>query len=152
LRELDTLRVQDFTNITAVDQDGLSIELVRGRHPTGLDVRHMNVFAFLRHAISNGDKYDLIYTLGLTDYCDPREMDLLYRLMARCLTDAGTIIVANFTPNHLAQGWLEVCLDWQLTYRDESVMRKHAEENGLVSELWRDDTRSVIYARMMRAD
>lgn len=151
MRELDNLTGRDFANITAVDQDGLAVDFVRGRHPVGLDVRKMNVFAFLRSAISNGEKYDLIYSLGFTDYCDQRAMALLYRLMARCLTDTGTIFVANFAPNHLAQGWLEICLDWRLIYRDEREMRLHAEVHGLESELWRDDTRSIVYSSMRRA-
>jgi hypothetical protein len=150
MRELDNLTGRDLSNITAVDQDKLSVAFVRRRHPVGLDVQEMNVFAFLRQAIAKGDKYDLIYSLGFTDYCDPRAMNLLYRLMTRCLSDQGTIFVANFVPNHLAQGWLEVCLDWHLTYRDESAMRCHAEEHGLACELWRDDTGSVLYSRMKR--
>jgi hypothetical protein len=152
LREVDGFADQDTANITAVDQDALSIDYVRTRHPGALDVRQMNVFGFLRRAISNGDTYDLIYTLGFTDYCDQPAMALLYRLMARCLTGGGTILVANFTPGHLAQGWLEVCLDWHLVYRDESVMRWHAEEQGLHCELWRDDTGSVLYSRLKRLD
>ena len=150
MRELDNLAGRDCANITAIDQDGLSVEFVRRRHPT-VDVRQMNVFEFLRSAISRGEKYDLIYSLGFTDYCDQREMNLLYKLMARCLAEHGTVFIANFAPNHLAQGWLEACLDWRLIYRDEIVMRRHAEEHGLVSELWRDDTRSVVYSRMKRA-
>jgi extracellular factor (EF) 3-hydroxypalmitic acid methyl ester biosynthesis protein len=152
LREVDDLPDRNFANITAVDQDALSVDYVRGRHPVSLDVRQINVFGFLRGALAKGDKYDLIYTLGFTDYCDRGAMSLLYRLMTRCLADTGTILVANFTPGHLAQGWLEVCLDWHLIYRDESVMRRHAEENGLDCELWRDATGSVLYSKLKRVN
>lgn len=150
MRELDNLMGRDCANITAIDQDGLSVDFVRRRHPS-VDVKQMNVFAFLRSAISRGEKFDLIYSLGFTDYCDQRAMDLLYRLISRCLAKDGIIFIANFAPNHLAQGWLEACLDWRLIYRDEAVMRGHAETHGLECELWRDDTRSVVYSRMTRA-
>lgn len=151
MRELDLLSNRNLSNITAVDQDALSIESVRARYPTLVDTRQSNVFHFLRQTISAGGQYDLIYTLGFTDYCDHRSMDFLIKLAKRCLTASGVLIVANFTPDHLARGWLEACLDWTLIYRDEAAMRAAGERHGLSVELWRDDTRSLVFSRMRNA-
>jgi extracellular factor (EF) 3-hydroxypalmitic acid methyl ester biosynthesis protein len=146
-REGDPLIGKDCTNITAVDQDPLSLERVRQNHPT-INACEANVIRFLRQAAQDGHRFDLIYTLGLTDYLDDRAMALLHGLMKQCLAPGGRIVVANFLPDHLAKGWMDAVMNWQLIYRSEDDLAGFASEIGLIPRTWTDSTGSIAYCEM----
>ncbi|MFM5954474.1 MAG: hypothetical protein ACKOPE_09255 [Novosphingobium sp.] len=147
-REGDQLIGNDLSNVTAVDQDLLSLEAVRASHGESIGLHHANVFRFLRLAAATDQKFDLIYTLGLTDYLDARSMQLLHRLMKACLAPGGTILLANFLPDHLATGWMDAVMDWQLIYRDEGELAAFAREIGMQPRCWRDPTGCIAWCRM----
>ncbi len=147
-REGDGLAGNDLTNITLVDQDPLSLDVVRDLHETRVNLHEANVFRYLRNAAARGEKFDLIYTLGLTDYLDVRAMQLLHRLVMSCLAPQGTFLLANFLPDHLATGWMDAVMDWQLIYRAESELEGYAREIGLTSRTWRDPTGAVVWCQM----
>lgn len=151
LREADGLIGKDLSNITAVDQDPLSLELVRANHGDAINLHEANVFRFLRQAAATGKRFDLIYTLGLTDYLDRRAMELLHRLMKACLAPDGSILLANFLPNHLATGWMDAIMDWQLIYRDERELEDYARGVDLIPRLWRDPTDCIVWCEMTDA-
>ena len=147
-REGDPLTGSDFGSFTLVDQDALSLERVRAQHGAAINLVEANVFRYLRQAAKQGQTFDLIYTLGLTDYLDRRAMQLLHRLMKSCLAPGGRIVLANFAPNHLSIGWMEAVMDWQLIYRDEAELEGYAQEIGLTARTWRDPTDSVVWCEM----
>jgi extracellular factor (EF) 3-hydroxypalmitic acid methyl ester biosynthesis protein len=148
LREADILVGKDMSLITAVDQDPLSLAVVRNTHGTSINLVEANVIHFLRDAAKQGQTFDLIYTLGLTDYFDTRAMTLLHRLMKACLTPSGEIMVANFLPGHLAIGWMDAVMDWHLIYRTEIEMEHHASEIGMKARTFRDPTDSIVFCEM----
>jgi extracellular factor (EF) 3-hydroxypalmitic acid methyl ester biosynthesis protein len=150
-READNLKGTDLSAITAVDQDPQSLSVVAANHPS-VRTEEANVIRFLRRAALKGEKFDLIYTLGLTDYLDDRAMRLLHQLMKACLAPGGRIILANFVPNHLAIGWMDAIMDWQLIYRSEAELAGFAKEIGMRSRTWRDLSGSIAWCEMSPLD
>ncbi len=148
LREADHLANQDLTNIVAVDQDPLSLARVRKSHGDNINLVEANVIRYLRSAAQDGQQFDLIYTLGLTDYFDTRTMSFFHELMKACLAPGGSIMLANFAPNHLAMGWMDAVMDWHLIYRDEAELEAHAAEIGLTPRTWRDASGSIVFCEM----
>ena len=78
-------------------------------------------------------------------------MQLLHTLMKACLAPGGSILLANFLPHHLATGWMDALMDWQLIYRDEDELAGFAREIGTVPECWRDPTDTIAWCRMTAA-
>ena len=150
-REGDALIGRDLTNITLVDQDPLSLNRIRTKHSQAINLIEANVFRYLREAAKAGEPFDLIYTLGLTDYLDGRSMRLLHKLMKACLAPDGTLLLANFVPDHLGTGWLDAVMDWQLILRDERKLEQYAAEIGMTPKTWRDPTGSVAWCEMANA-
>lgn len=147
-REGDALIGKDLSAFTLVDQDPQSLDRVRAQHGPAINLHEANVFRFLRQAAKQGQTFDLIYTLGLTDYLDTRAMQLLHRLMKACVAPQGRLILANFGPNHLGTGWMDAVMDWQLIYREESELEQFAREIGMAAATWRDPTGSVVWCQM----
>jgi hypothetical protein len=148
LREADALAGADLANVTAVDQDELSLAVVAERHGERINLVRRNVIGFLRAAARAGDSFDLVYTLGLTDYLDDRTMALLLSLAARCLAPEGRMFLANFRPQHLASGWIDACMDWHLVCRDEVDLARHAEDAGLRASTFIDESAAIAYCEM----
>jgi hypothetical protein len=147
-REGDGLIGQDLSNIVVVDQDPLSLDVVRANHGATITSIEANVFNYLRGAASRGEKFDLIYTLGLTDYLDDRAMRLLHKLIKASLAPSGTILLANFLPFHLGTGWMDAVMDWQLIYRDERQLAEYARDIGMEPKTWRDPTGCIAWCEM----
>ena len=147
-REGALLIGQDISNITLVDQDPVSLEVVRTNHGESANIAAANVFRYLRAAASRGDSFDLIYTLGLTDYLDDRAMRMLHRLAKTCLAPGGSFLLANFLPAHLGTGWMDAVMDWHLIYREEAQLESFATEAGFTPRTWRDPTNSVAWCEM----
>jgi extracellular factor (EF) 3-hydroxypalmitic acid methyl ester biosynthesis protein len=147
-REGDSLMGQDLSNITLVDQDQISLDVVRNNHGDSANIHAANVFRHLRAAAARGERYDLIYTLGLTDYLDSRAMQMLHRLSKACLAPSGNFLLANFLPGHLGTGWMDAVMDWQLIYRGEAELESYANAIGCIPLTWRDPTGSVVWCEM----
>ena len=148
-READAFKGQDLSLVTLVDQDPLSLDVVRATHGSSPTIVEANVFRYLRSARGQGAQFDLIYTLGLTDYLDDRAMTLLHRLMRDILAPGGTILLANFLTAHLSAGWMEAVMDWTLIYREADDLAGFARAVGLVPRTWRDQTNSVVWCNMI---
>ncbi|MFM6939981.1 MAG: hypothetical protein ACKOUD_05125, partial [Rhodoluna sp.] len=88
-REGGQLTGKNLENITLVDQDPLSLEVVRKEHGEKVNIVEANVIRFLRQASKCGEKWDYIYTLGLTDYFDEQVMRLFHQLLAKVLAPQG---------------------------------------------------------------
>lgn len=131
-----------------VDQDPLSLEVVRQKHGDALTIVEANVFAFLRSAKNRGEQWDYIYTLGLTDYFDDRAMDMFHKLLKAILAPQGRIVLANFLPNHLTAGWMEAVMDWHLIYRSQGQLADHARKAGFSPRTWSEATRSIAWCEM----
>ena len=151
LRESDPLIGKDLTNVTAVDQDPLSLAKVRETHGVRINLAEANVMHYLRSTAKSQQRFDLIYTLGLTDYFDARAMSLFHKLTRACLAPGGKIVVANFLHGHFAVGWMDAVMDWRLIYRSEAEMEAHATEIGMNARTFRDSSDSVVFCEMSDA-
>lgn len=147
LREADLLVGNDMSTVVAVDQDKLSLDVVRRNHPS-IEAIETNAFRYLRTAVTRGAQFDLIYSLGLTDYLDDRAMDLLHRLGRACLAPEGSFLLANFVPQHLGIGWMDAVMDWHLIYRDQEALAQFAERAGMTARTWLDGTGSIAWCEM----
>lgn len=150
-REGDPLIGQDIGNIELVDQDPLSLDVVRQRFGASANCHEANVFSYLRGAIARGEKFDLVYTLGLTDYLDDRAMALLHRMAKAVLAPGGEFILANFVPGHLAIGWMEAVMEWQLIYREPEELARFAAAEGFAARTWLDQTGAIAWSKMVVA-
>ena len=148
LREADPLIGRDLRRFTVVDQDAQSLAQVHAKHGVAITLIEANVFHYLRRAAKAGEQFDLIYTLGLTDYLDTRAMQLLHQLMKACLAPHGTLLLANFGPHHLGTGWMDAVMDWRLVYREEAELETFALNIGMNPVTWRDPTGSVVWCQM----
>jgi extracellular factor (EF) 3-hydroxypalmitic acid methyl ester biosynthesis protein len=148
LREVDALAGQDFSQVTLVDQDPISLDVVRAKHGGSATIIEANVFRYLRAAAARGDRFDLVYTLGLTDYLDAKAMGLLHRLVSAVLAPGGTFLLANFLPAHISLGWMDAVMDWHLIYRDEHELELYATNAGLIPVTWRDTIGAVVWCNM----
>lgn len=148
-READRLAGKDLSAITVVDQDPESLGRVRALHGDRINIREANVFRYLRGAVTRGERFDIVYTLGLTDYLDDRAMRLLHRLVHTCTEPGGTFLLANFRPDHLGTGWMEAVMDWHLIYRDDTELADFAREAGFEPETWHDATGAVVWCEMV---
>lgn len=148
LREADGLAGCDLANVTAIDQDPLSLERVWQHHGGRISLFDANVLHYLRRAVRAGERFDYIYTLGLTDYLDDRAMALLHRLMRNCLNPGGKILVANFVRDHIATGWMDAVMDWHLIYRNEDDLARFATDIGMEPVCWRDPTGTIALCEM----
>lgn len=147
-READMLIGQDLGAVTVVDQDAQSLAVVREKHGDSIKMVQANVFRYLFRAANRSEKFDLIYTLGLTDYLNADEMMVLLNKMKACLAPDGTALLANFVPNHLGIGWMDAVMDWKLIYRDEEELARLAKASGLSPRCWRDMTGSIAWCEM----
>lgn len=140
---------QDVGSVHLVDQDPLSLEVVRERFGPSANCHEANVFSYLRGAIGRGEQFDLVYTLGLTDYLDDRAMSLLHRMVKAVLAPEGEFILANFVPDHLAIGWMEAVMEWQLIYREPEDLARFAAAEGFACRTWLDQTGAIAWSKMV---
>jgi hypothetical protein len=150
LREADGLAGKDLSNVVAVDLDSASLAQVAATHDIGPQLVEANALRYLRQTARTEERFDLIYTLGLTDYLDRRALELLHTLMRRCLAEKGEILVANFVSGHLSIGWMEAVMDWHLIYRDAAEMERLAGTADLQPRTFHDPTGSIVFCEMSR--
>lgn len=146
-REAEPLTGLDLQRVAVVDHDPASLEVVQSSHDT-VEVHVANVFAFLRKAVSSERRFDFVYTLGLTDYLDDRAMQLLHKLVRRLLEPGGTFLLANFLPHHLAVGWMDAVMEWELIYREPEELEAFAVANQFTAKTWIDPTGSIAWCEM----
>jgi hypothetical protein len=141
---LDTSRI----DLTLVDQDAQSMARAVQRHPAArADVA--NVFAFLRRAALAGERYDLIYTLGLTDYLNDRALTLLHRLLRRVTAPGGKAVIANFRGGLMCSAWMEAVMDWWLIYREQQELIGFGEAAGFQTRAWLDPSGHILWSELV---
>ncbi len=148
-READGLAAQTFNQFTVVDQDPKSLSVVRNKHGAAVETIEANVFNWLRTAPRMGRSFDLVYSLGLTDYLDARQLLVLTKLAASVLAPGGRLILANFH-DHRWSAYMEAAMDWYLIYRNEADMAKNAQDAGLNHRIFRDATGYIIFCEMWK--
>lgn len=112
----------------AMDQDATSLaEVERSAFHKNLQARQGSVSSIVRGTLGESE-FDLIYSLGLYDYLEPK---FAARLTARSfdlLRSGGKLIIGNFHEHTVDRGYMEMFMDWFLIYRNEQQMLDLARE------------------------
>ena len=70
------------------------------------------------------------------------------------LRSGGRLLAVNFAPNSPEIGYMEACMDWWLTYRDEGQMRflsKEVRVGDIRRErLFRDDFNNLVFLEIQK--
>ena len=105
-----------------LDQDEMSIEVVRHElGPLGVVPVCNSIKALFRGALAD-ETFDLIYSTGLYDYLDDRLASKLTERLYHMLNPGGKLLVANFLPAIEGTGYMEAFMDWKLIYRTREQM------------------------------
>ena len=138
--------------LIAFDQDEESLRRISSEQPRAHAVQG-SVRAIVTGAARWAD-LDFIYSAGLYDYLSDRFAAALTQSLFSMLRPGGRLLLANMTPETNA-GYLEACMDWWMTYRDEEAMCRLADvlpSNQIASSrLFRDHTRHIVFLELRRA-
>lgn len=106
----------------ALDQDELSLQVVRESAASDCLVTVCNSIKSLFRGELAGERFDLIYSTGLYDYLDDRIANRLTARMFEMLNPGGRLVVANFLPDIWCSAFMETFMGWQLIYRSPEQM------------------------------
>jgi extracellular factor (EF) 3-hydroxypalmitic acid methyl ester biosynthesis protein len=95
---------------------------------------------------------DLVYSAGLYDYLNLRTAQRLTSLLYSMVRPGGTLLVANFAPNLADIAYMEICMDWDLIYRDESDILEVAAELPWDAgrRVFRDEDANIVFLEVRR--
>jgi len=66
--------------------------------------------------------YDLVYCTGLFDYLPDPVCARLLTIFCDLVAPGGIALVSNVHVNNPSRGWMEYMVDWNLIYRDATLM------------------------------
>ncbi len=72
----------------------------------------------------DNDKYDLVYSLGLTDYLSDNTCKMLLKSSFERLNPGGTLVIGQYGSGTSTKCYMEYGLDWYLIYRDYKDISK----------------------------
>ena len=114
---------------TAADQDLESLAHVRGSYDSrAVKCSETSVRALLRGSHDLDSACDLVYTLGLFDYLSCRVAAGVMAALWKHVAPGGRLIVANFATDALGAGYMEMFMDWWLTYRSSADLEGCASD------------------------
>ncbi len=156
LREIEWSRavLNGQASVMAFDQDRESLDLIDreyGRY--GVCTFPGTLGDMLRRSVCFQD-LDLIYVSGLYDYLETDLAAACTGALFRMLALAGSLLIANFTPQTHDAAFMETFMDWRLVYRDEHDMQTLTacivEQDVDTIEQFRDDLGNITYLRVTR--
>ncbi len=116
------VKARRFRRFVALDQDPETTILVRNElSHYGVEAVTESARAIIRGKCELG-QFDLIYSVGLSDYLPTGVFKRLFARMFSMLNPGGQILIPNFLPNTLDAGFMEAFMDWHLIYRDKGEM------------------------------
>jgi extracellular factor (EF) 3-hydroxypalmitic acid methyl ester biosynthesis protein len=153
---LESLRNGTLGRFVGVDQDPLSLELVRREWGhLGVEARECDARMLIRRGLSTLGKFDFIYSLGLYDYLSDKAAARLLATAVDMLKPGGKIWIANFTQDIWTAAYMEAVMDWWLIYRTKEQM------NGLAAAIdpakiasrrtFMEPARNVVFLEVVRA-
>jgi CRP-like cAMP-binding protein/SAM-dependent methyltransferase len=117
-------------SVTLLDIDAQALafveeECVRRSLGDGITLRKENLIAlFLGRATLALEPFDLIYSIGLTDYLNDKLFGKLLAFAHPLLVPGGRILLGNFHPRNPAREFMDFVLDWTLIHRTEEDMNR----------------------------
>jgi SAM-dependent methyltransferase len=138
----------------AFDSDTLSLnEVARCYSRYGVTTIAGSVRQLLTRKVHLG-KADFVYSTGMFDYLHEALAKRLVQHFFDVLTPGGQLLIANFLPGHIEQGYMESYMDWCLVYRTPQDMLDlaMAVDQALIQDinLFYEDERSIIFLQLTR--
>ena len=116
-------------NWTAADQDLESLAHVRDSYDSrAVRCSETSVRALLRGSHDLDSACDLVYSLGLFDYLSGPVAARVMRALWKHVAPGGRLIVANFATDTPGAGYMEMFMDWWLTYRSNADLESCASD------------------------
>ena len=147
-------RVRRFV---ALDQDPETMALVaKELGGYGVEAITESARAIVRGKCDLG-RFDLIYSVGLSDYLPVRVFQRLFSRMFSMLNPGGSLLIPNFVPDNLDAGYMEAFMDWHLVCRDEDEMRaltKALPQSEMAKEgvqTFTDPGRNIAFLQITKA-
>ncbi len=155
-QSLTALREGTLGRFVALDQDPLSLELVRREWShRGVEVREGSARSVIRNGRDTLGRFDFIYALGLYDYLSDEAGRRLAAACVDMLTPGGKLWIANFVEDLWSSGYMEAVMDWWLVYRNEAkleTMAAKTERAKLASvRTFREPAQNVAILELVRA-
>jgi SAM-dependent methyltransferase len=153
---MDCVLEKKFGRFVAVDQDEVSLELVRRQwSDTGVEPVHMSARQLIRSNEEDLRSFDFIYALGLYDYLSNETGARLLRRIVEFLNPGGKAWIANFVPDLVPAAFMEGVMDWWLVYRqpcDLEALSAGIDPSIIASRrLFTEPENNVVFLEIVRA-
>jgi hypothetical protein len=153
---MDCVREKKFGRFLAVDQDEVSLELVRRQwSDTGVEPVRMSARQLIRSNDQHRGSFDFIYALGLYDYLSNETGAHLLRRIVEFLQPGGKAWIANFVPDLIPAAFMEGVMDWWLVYRqprDLEALSERIDPSMIASQrLFAEPENNVVFLEVVRA-
>jgi len=139
----------------ALDQDEATMKLVATElHSYGVETITKQVRTIVMGKCVPGS-FDLIYSVGLSDYLPTRVTERLISRMFSMLNPGGQLLIPNFLPNTVDSGFMEAFMDWHLIYRDADEMlalAKNLPQKEIGEKrIFADPTDNIVFLQITKA-
>jgi cyclopropane fatty-acyl-phospholipid synthase-like methyltransferase len=153
---LESLRTGTLGRFVALDQDPLSLELVRREWGhRGVEVREGSALGLIRNGREELGRFDFIYALGLYDYLSDEAGRRLLARAVDMLNPGGKVWIANFVENLWSSAYMEAVMDWWLVYRSQehlSTMADYVDRAKIASRrMFFEPARNVAILELVRS-
>ncbi len=149
-----TIRRRRFSRYVALDSDPRSLEEVTRCYGSfGVQTCNAGVRQLLTRRLDLG-LFDLIYSTGLYDYLQLPAAQRLTASLFDLLRPRGRLLIANFLPGILDQGYMESYMAWKLIFRTRQDMLMIAEEIPLSSihdiHIFAEENQNIIFLQITK--
>jgi SAM-dependent methyltransferase len=150
------VREKSFGRFLAIDQDEVSLELVRQQwSDAGVEPVQMSARQLIRSDDEHLGSFDFIYVLGLYDYLSNETGAHLLRRIVEFLQPGGKAWIANFVPDLVPAAFMEGVMDWWLIYRQPHDLEGLSEriDPSLIASrhLFMEPENNVVFFEIVRA-
>ncbi len=149
-----TIRRRRFSRFVALDSDSRSLEEVARCYGSfGVQTCNAGVRQLLTRRLDMG-LFDLVYSTGLYDYLQMPAAQRLTASLFDLLRPRGRLLIANFLPGILDQGYMESYMAWKLIFRTRQDMLMIAEEIPLSSihdiRIFAEENQNIIFLQITK--
>jgi hypothetical protein len=150
----ECLKAGTLKRWVALDQDPVSVEVVRNANKgTAVVGVEGNVAELMRRNHDLGT-FDLVYASGLYDYLPRAVAVRLTQRLLELVKDGGDFFFANFSDEIVTDGYMETFMDWPLILRNEhdmiDIMKTAIGKNEFEMECFYGIHRNLVYGRIRK--